>query len=156
MTDYKKPTLDGFRDHNTDDGEDWWYVGLYHGLEAILGELESWPKARVLNHSTGEISEGPLYVLIDRIAEGVKANHDIRIEPLDNRLHLGDYWEVVHGVMPPERGERGTLLIRDKSGTEKEISWPVNVPIPRYVRPVVNRTDDDWVDHWVVGEGFND
>lgn len=143
--DKTKPTLDGFRDINTDDGEEYWIVDVYHALEATLGELESWPKARLLNRTTGEIFEAPLAHLIGHIAEGIERGNVLGIEPSNKQPRLGDHWVVVHGVMPAGGEGKGSLLVCDQSGQEKYIPWDTKTPIPRFVRPVLNSTDDDWV-----------
>lgn len=74
--------LSGFRDYNTDDGEPYWAVTIRHALNAIIGEMDSWGNARVLNPTTGEIFEGPLSNLVSRIAEAITSGHDVRVEPV--------------------------------------------------------------------------
>lgn len=73
--------LSGFRDYKTDDGEEYWTVNVVHALDAIQGELATWPRARLLNSTTGEIFEGPLYVLLDGMVRGIREGSDLRVEP---------------------------------------------------------------------------
>ena len=77
--------LSGFRDYNTDDGEEYWTVNIVQALDAVQGELAKWPKARLLNPTTGEIFEGPLYVLFDGMVQGLREGSDLRLEPVDRR-----------------------------------------------------------------------
>ena len=73
--------LSDLRDYNTDDGEPYWKVTPFYALDALHGEMLSWPDARVLNPSTGEIFEAPLRHLLPAVVEGLRAGHKLRIEP---------------------------------------------------------------------------
>ncbi len=74
-------TLAQLRDYATNDGEEYWNVGVAHAVEALHGELQSWPTARFLNPSNGEIKVAPLGYLIDSIAEAIDRGETIRLEP---------------------------------------------------------------------------
>lgn len=169
MMDDQKPTLEGFRDYNTDDGEEWWIVSTYNALEATLGEMESWPKARVLNPTTGEIFEAPLAFLVDSIAKAIEAGHEIRVEPvkeknppqgeeIPNRLMVvagnrrRELVDVTHGGDPwaggtPTDTHRKTIpgswgvwdLVLEDGA---HIYWPEEAKVPRYVA----YKDGKWVD----------
>lgn len=74
--------LKGFRDYDTDDSEEYWDVKLAHAIEAIMGELSSWPIARLLIPDTGEIKEGSLMYLLDDIATAVSRGGTVTIESI--------------------------------------------------------------------------
>lgn len=74
--------LSGFRDYKTDDGEEYWAVDPAHAIEALYGEMESWPEVRVLNPHNGEILQAPLRHLIGGIVRMLREGHSIRVEPL--------------------------------------------------------------------------
>jgi hypothetical protein len=75
-------TLKDLRDYSANDGEEYWIVNLADALNAIHNELNSWPDARLLNPTTGEIKEAPLRHLIGSIAEAITSGHEIRVEPI--------------------------------------------------------------------------
>ena len=77
--------LSGFKDFNTDDGEDFWFVTFAHTIAALHGEMESWPEARMLNPTTGEIFQARLQHLLPSIVRSLREGHDLRLEVLTPR-----------------------------------------------------------------------
>lgn len=70
------------RDYATDDGERYWYVGPFHALQAVVGEMERWPWVRLIVPDTGEILEGPLRSILTPLAAALERGNQVRLEPL--------------------------------------------------------------------------
>lgn len=74
---------DFLRYHDTDDGQDFWYVGLAGVLEIVAAEIEDQPLAWIANTTTGEIFQGSaLPILLDHVVDGIRDGHSFRIEPV--------------------------------------------------------------------------
>ena len=73
------------RDYATDDGEEFWDVGPLDALRAVVGEMERWPRVRLMVPDTGEILEGPLGSMLSHVARVLERGKGVRIEPVGER-----------------------------------------------------------------------
>lgn len=83
MSDIRLAHLRAYSPSAADEGEEYWTLNLVDLIDIMAAEIADSPQARGMNPATGEIIEGPFFVLLGHLADWLRAGYEFRIAPKD-------------------------------------------------------------------------